>query len=95
MAQYHYFELRSVDALREAEGGWYWNDSFVLERDIIMHEDEITSRKVFKFLRDADYLADQSKGRLTLVEDWPVLEIQRSSDGRPFLALICEKSVEE
>lgn len=95
MPEYHIFELCSIDAWAEPEGGWCWNDSFRLEEGIVFADDALTPRKILKALRDWDYLADGSKGRLRVVEDWPVIEIQNKSNGCPYLALQLTKTVKE
>jgi hypothetical protein len=59
---YTRFDLLSIDAWRECEGGWTWNAWYNLEKDIYFAESELTPRKVFKALRKWGFLSDESKG---------------------------------
>ena len=93
--EYHIFELRSVDAWAEPGGGWFWNDSHILEEGIVFGDDALTSRRICKALRDWNYLSDYSKGRVRVVDDWPTIEIQNKNNGQPLLALQLTKTVKE
>src|SRR5690606_3612729 len=35
--KYFKFELRAIDAWGEPDGGWYWNNSYVLADDLVFH----------------------------------------------------------
>ena len=79
------WELREIDAWAEPEGGWTWNNSFVLKR----------------FRSDADYLKGLFLRVLADVRgrplprgvfrvddsDWNILEVQRRRDGCPVWAM--------
>jgi hypothetical protein len=84
-------ELRSIDVWSEPEGGWHWNASYRLEGGILFAEDAITPRRVLKMLRYAGYLTGYSKGRVTVEEAWPIVEVQMRGTGQPILALIFEE----
>lgn len=95
MPSYHIFDLVSIDAWAESEGGWRWNDAHRLEEGIVFGEEMLTPRKILKALREWGYLSEASKGRVRFVGAWPTIEIQNKSNGEPLLALQLTKSVEE
>ena len=79
------WELREIDAWAEPEGGWTWNNSFVLKR-FRSDADDLKGL----FLR---VLADV-RGRplprgVFRVDDsdWNILEVQRRRDGCPVWAM--------
>ena len=86
------FTLLSIDAWRDTENGWYWNDCFRIESGIFFQESEITPRKVARFLRKAGYLSDWSKGRIRvdmhkeMIDGW-LIEILDKSTDEPIFAL--------
>lgn len=87
---YAKLELVSIDAWREYEGGWTWNNAFRVESDIWLHESRLTSRKILAFLRRAGYLTEYSKGRVRVEEIptfEPFFEIQDKNTGEPLFAL--------
>jgi hypothetical protein len=92
---YHVMELRSIDAWREHEGGWTWNASYQLESGIVFGDNVLTPRKILRALREWDFLSPYSKGLLRVVEEWPLIEIQEKNTGKPLLALMLEKTVED
>ena len=82
-------ELRSIDAWRGGEGGWEWNDSYVLEDEVVFcGEAALTPRSILSFLRRIGYLSSNSKGRVRVVNEWPLIEIQNHNTGEPLLALL-------
>ena len=84
------FRLVSIDAWRNECGGWDWNNSYKVADDIEL-PDEITARKLLRFVRDSGWLNDHSKGRVSI--DWhnemfePLIEICDKNTGEPLLAL--------
>jgi hypothetical protein len=87
---YAKLEILSIDAWREREGGWTWNNAFRLESDIWLEESRLTPRKILSFLRRAGYLSDASKGKVRVEElptFEPMYEIQLASTGEPLFAL--------
>lgn len=86
-ARYFKADLVSIDAWKE-EGCWTWNASYIVERDIVFGEDAITSRRVLSLLRKMDLLAQASKGRVKVSDEWPIIEVQLKSNGRPLFALM-------
>ena len=92
MKRYFRFELRAIDAWGDPEGHWVWNNSYVLADDLVFHETELTPRKILKALRNWGYLSQGSKGRVRVVDEGELIEIQEKSTGEPILALLlCEE----
>lgn len=85
--RYFKADLVSIDAWRE-EGGWTWNASYILERDIVFGEDAITPRRVTNLLRKMDVLSEGSKGKVRVVDEWPIIEVQIKSTGQPIVAFL-------
>ena len=85
----HKYELRTIDAWRD-ECGWTWNESSVLEEDIIILENA-TTRQILRILRERGWLSVQSAGKVRLQDDWPILEIQDKNTREPILALMAEE----
>lgn len=86
--EYIKFELRSIDAWRDTEGVWMWNESYRLEDGIVFEESELTTRKILKALRAWKYLSQKSKGMVTVCYDGDIYEIQDKNTHEPLLALI-------
>ena len=84
---YYRADLVSIDAWKE-DGGWTWNASYYVERDIVMADSAITARRVTKMLRKMEQLSQWSKGRVKVSDEWPIIEVQLKSNGRPLFALI-------
>lgn len=95
MSSTHIFELRSIDAWREREGGWTWNDSFKLEGGICFDTAALKPRTILKKLREWGYLTDHSKGRVRVQDDDSVIEIQDKGTGKPLLALMLTKTINQ
>lgn len=85
--EYFKFELRSIDAWRY-DGLWEWNASYKLEDGFYIAEHALNTRSLLQILRQADYLSNASKGKLTIWTDGDVYEIQNRKTGEPLLALI-------
>ena len=88
---YYKCEIRSIDAWREPEGGWSWNDSYLLEKDVFFHESALNSRQILRYLRERGYLTSFSKGKVRVSHEWPLYEIQDKNSDKPLLALIFEE----
>jgi len=79
------FQVASVDAWAESEGGWYWNNQYKIGEGQL---ERLTSRLILKWLRQEDFLTDRSIGRVHVEDFDDVIEIQEKSNRRPILALI-------
>jgi hypothetical protein len=93
--QFGIFEIRGIDAWKD-DCGWYWNDSWLIESDVVFGKDALTPRKIAKALREWGYLSEASKGRIRLEstdgESWEVLN---KDTGEPVLALMIERWVND
>ena len=83
--------LLSIDAWRDGDG-WTWNAWYTLEKGIIMGADEITPRKICKFLRDSGFLSESSKGKVCVdmhneIVDGYLIEVLDKSTREPVFAL--------
>jgi|PlaIllAssembly_1097288.scaffolds.fasta_scaffold04543_8 hypothetical protein len=89
-----YFRLRlvSIDAWRDADGMWFWNDSVTLRRNIRIRESHTTTRRVLNMLRREGFLSSRSRGRVTVdhhYEQDPIcVEVLDKYTREPLLALI-------
>lgn len=81
-------ELREIDAWRDEDGGWIWNDSRVIEDGLYLQESELKPRKLLQYLRKWGYLSPYSKGRVRVEDCGDIIEIQDRKTGEPLLALI-------
>ena len=86
-ARYFKADLVSIDAWKE-EWCWTWNASYIVERDIVFEEDAITPRRVLSILRKMNQLTEWSKGRVKVSDEWPIIEVQLKSNGRPLFPLL-------
>ena len=62
--------ILSIDAWREPEGGWTWNQWYKVGK---ISRSELaklkTNAQILKYMRDEGYLKDTSKGRVTVDDD--------------------------
>ena len=91
MEKYYKLEIRGIDALKD-EGSWVWNESYVLADDVFWCAADFTPRKILRQLREWDFLAPTSKGRIRVVDEGDLVEIQEKSTGRPILALLIQET---
>jgi hypothetical protein len=86
------FKLLQIDAWREPEGGWTWNQAICREEDIYISEELLTPRRITALLRRWDYLSPESAGRV-LVDmnpefvDGYLIEILYRNTREPLFAL--------
>ena len=80
------WELREIDAWAEPEGGWTWNDSFVLKR---FRSDADDLKRLFLRVL-ADVRGRPLPRGVFRVDDsnWDILEVQRRRDGYPVWAMM-------
>ena len=93
---YYKCKLLSIDAWRDPEGGWDWNDMHTIEEGICIAEDSdllSSSRKLLKYFRDnLCVLSDKSKGRVFVdfgndVMDGVLVVVHHKGTGAPLFAL--------
>lgn len=92
MEKYYKIEIRGIDAWRDGEGLWYWNESFILADDVFWHAEDFTPRKILKQLRNWNFLSRASKGQVRVVDEGDLVEVQEKSTGRPILALLVRET---
>lgn len=93
--KYHNCTLISIDAWRDSEGGWDWNDMHKVEHDIMISEDSdilSNSRKCLAWFRQQGWLTDASKGKVRVdfnddIIDGILIVIENKNTGEPILAL--------
>lgn len=80
------WELVSVDARAEPEGGWTWNDKRTLKR---FRSDSINLKGLCLRVL-ADWRGTPLPRGLFRVDDsdWNIIEVQRRRDGRPEWAIV-------
>ena len=80
------YDLLSIDAWRDSEGGWSWNDGHYLIRNVEIANP--TPRRITKELRKLEILSDWHKGKIRVEQygedSW---EIQEKGTFRPIYAL--------
>jgi hypothetical protein len=93
---YYKCRLLSIDAWRDPEGGWYWNDMHTIEEGIFIAEDSDlldSSRKLLTYFRDnLCVLSDKSKGRVFVdfdnhMMDGVLIVVHHKGTGEPLFAL--------
>jgi hypothetical protein len=90
MTDYTTFKILSIDAWREPEGGWTWNNAHTLEEGVMFSNDQLTPRRILAALRKWGYLTSESKGRCRVDDGGTcgdLYEIQDKNTGKPLLAL--------
>lgn len=94
--QYHRCQLISIDAWKEPEGGWFWNDLNKIEEGIYIAEDSKvlnSSRSAIKYFREnLGVLNDNSKGKVSIdfnndIMDGVLLVVSARGTGEPLFAL--------
>ena len=93
---YYKCKLLSIDAWRDPEGGWDWNNISAIEEGIFIAEDSellSSSRKLLKYFRDnLCVLSDKSKGRVFVdfghdLMDGVLIVVHHKGTGEPLFAL--------
>lgn len=90
----------SIDAWREPEGGWTWNDVHVLRQSITPMEIDsfyvmnkagsyrkLSARRVLAWLRARGILSSQSAGRVRVEDNGHCIEIQARGTYEPLIAI--------
>ena len=87
------YTVRTVDAWKDENGGWVWNNSIPCGE--IKIPDSASNREIFKRLRDANFLTNDSKGTVYIEEFGERdIEIRLRSNDMPILALMCDSHTE-
>ena len=83
------YRLVYIEAWRDCDGGWDWNDWYTVEDGVYLGNG-ITARRLLKFMRQSGWLTEKSKGRVRI--DWhnemmnPMIEILDKNTGEPLFA---------
>ena len=84
------FEVVSIDAWRDPEGGWFWNNQYRCGAIEIASDDLSKPRKLLSTLRKAGILTAKSAGRVRVDysgSDPETIEIQNKNTGEPLVAI--------
>ena len=88
--------LLSIDAWKDPDGGWFWNDMLKLEEDIWVPEDSslhTSNRSLLKYFREnLGVLNDYSKGRVAIDRNDDIMDgvlwvVCSKNTGQPIFAL--------
>ena len=79
------YKLLSIDAWRDPEGGWFWNQWYSAgEFDL---EENESNRSILRKLRDAGFLNEQSKGKVAVEDDGYNVVIMTKGTREPLFAI--------
>jgi len=90
------FSILSIDAWRESDGGWTWNDAHIIERGVYFGDEALTPRKILRAFRRWGYLNENSKGKVAVRDEYfgtnnlvgsDIIEIVARGTGEPIFAL--------
>lgn len=76
----------SIDAWRESEGGWTWNNWYHAGR-VPAELIDMPPRRLLRAMREHGFLNDYSKGRVAVEDDGYNMVILRKSDCMPMFAI--------
>ena len=79
------YTLLTIDAWKDTEGGWYWNDMHIVEEDIYI-DPSLSNRALLAFMRRNHWLSEQSKGRIRIEDTGHDIEIQNKNTYEPIFA---------
>ncbi len=78
--------LLSIDAWRDDDGGWTWNNWHSLARVPVAWCD-LSARRLLWTLREHGYLSASSAGRVAIEDDGHNIVIKDRGNGEPLYAL--------
>ena len=78
------YRVLSIDAWRESEGGWEWNNWFHVGDIDSLPE---SNRAILKLMRDEGFLTEYSKGRVYVDDDQYNIVICDRSNHMPLFAI--------
>jgi len=80
-------KVLTIDAWREPEGGWTWNQWYDTGRTFELEENE-TNRSILKKMReDLELLSEASKGKVAVEDDGYNMVIAIRGTMEPMLAI--------
>jgi hypothetical protein len=77
--------ILSIDAWRDA-GGWYWNAWYKVG-ECPLSTCDLKPRALLRYMRDAEFLGDGSKGRVSIEDDGHNVVILAKGTREPLFAL--------
>lgn len=81
-------KILSIDAWGNNKDGYEWNAWYKIGTiDKAVFESLDTNRKILKYMRDNDFLSEQSKGILSIEDDQYNVVICRKSNRKPLIAI--------
>jgi len=79
------YTLLSIDAWRDPDSGWTWNDVRLIEENIYISH-PVSNRRLLNFMRSNNWLNDYSKGRIAVKDTGYDIEIQNKNTSEPIFA---------
>lgn len=79
-------KLLSIDAWRDSDGGWFWNN-WHKAGEVPLSTVNLTPRRLFAFLRKEGYLSKESAGKVAIEDDQYNLVIVAKGTREPLFAL--------
>lgn len=76
----------TIDAWREAEGGWTWNAWYGVGH-VPLEVCDYTPRRLLAYMREAGYLAAASRGRCAIEDDGYNVIVMARGTREPLFAL--------
>lgn len=81
-------KILSIDAWRDSEGGWTWNQWFdVGSIDKTEFESLKTNRQIIKWFRDNGFITAASAGKVCIDDDQHNIVICQKSNRMPLFAI--------
>jgi hypothetical protein len=81
------YQVLFIDAWRDSDGGWVWNQWFKLQKIELVPQDLDNVRKLLNVLRKAELLSPKSRGKLAVEDDGYNMVIMRRHTREPILAV--------
>jgi hypothetical protein len=81
------FNVLSIDAWRDPEGGWTWNQWFQAGKLTIEANDLSNNRKVLKALRDEGILGLMTGGQVAVEDDGNNIVVMWKGTREPLFAI--------
>lgn len=79
--------LLSIDAWRDPDGGWYWNNWFTIEEGVFFKPEVLDSpRMLLAYCRKAGWLTAESAGRCAVEDDQFNVTVLDKNTREPLIA---------
>jgi hypothetical protein len=80
-------KILSIDAWRESDGGWTWNNLFNTGDKIALNDTRLTTRKLLKLLREIGALTSYSTGTVAIEDDGYNIVVVDKNTRQPLIAI--------